>query len=252
MNSVLIIEDELLAADYLEGLIREVDGGFEVKAKLGSVKESVDWLEKNKADLIFLDIQLSDGLSFSIFDQVSVSTPIIVTTAYDQYAIKAFDLNSVDYLLKPIRKTDLADSLKKLKSLKAAYSIDFENLLSAIQGNKPSYRKRFLIRVADKYNSIEAEDIAYFYVSEKGGFLKRYNGYSYPIDISLGALEGMLDPACFFRINRKYMISRNAIVSLTSWSRNRIKVSLKPPVEDESEVIVSIYNVADFKKWLNT
>ena len=114
------------------------------------------------------------------------------------------------------------------------------------------YRKRFLIRVADKYNSIEAEDIAYFYVSEKGGFLKRYNGYSYPIDISLGALEGMLDPACFFRINRKYMISRNAIVSLTSWSRNRIKVSLKPPVEDESEVIVSIYNVADFKKWLNT
>lgn len=252
MNSILIIEDELLAADYLEGLIREVDGGFEVKSKLGSVKESVDWLEKNKADLIFLDIQLSDGLSFSIFDQVSVSTPIIVTTAYDQYAIKAFDLNSVDYLLKPIRKTDLADSLKKLKSLKAAYSIDFENLLSAIQGNKPSYRKRFLIRVADKYNSIEAEDIAYFYVSEKGGFLKRYNGYSYPIDISLGALEGMLDPACFFRINRKYMISRNAIVSLTSWSRNRIKVSLKPPVENESEVIVSIYNVADFKKWLNT
>lgn len=252
MNSILIIEDELLAADYLEGLIREVDGGFEVKAKLGSVKESVDWLEKNKADLIFLDIQLSDGLSFSIFDQVSVSTPIIVTTAYDQYAIKAFDLNSVDYLLKPIRKTDLADSLKKLKSLKAAYSIDFENLLSAIQGNKPSYRKRFLIRVADKYNSIEAEDIAYFYVSEKGGFLKRYNGYSYPIDISLGTLESMLDPACFFRINRKYMISRNAIVSLTSWSRNRIKVSLKPPVEDESEVIVSIYNVADFKKWLNT
>lgn len=252
MNSILIIEDELLAADYLEGLIREVDGGFEVKAKLGSVKESVDWLEKNKADLIFLDIQLSDDLSFSIFDQVSVSTPIIVTTAYDQYAIKAFDLNSVDYLLKPIRKTDLADSLKKLKSLKAAYSIDFENLLSAIQGNKPSYRKRFLIRVADKYNSIEAEDIAYFYVSEKGGFLKRYNGYSYPIDISLGALEGMLDPACFFRINRKYMISRNAIVSLTSWPRNRIKVSLKPPVEDESEVIVSIYNVADFKKWLNT
>ena len=252
MKSVLIIEDELLAADYLEGLIREVDGGFEVKAKLGSVKESVDWLEKNMADLIFMDIQLSDGLSFSIFDQVSVSTPIIVTTAYDQYAIKAFDLNSVDYLLKPIRKTDLADSLKKLKSLKAAYSIDFENLLSAIQGNKTSYRKRFLIRVADKYNSIEAEDIAYFYVSEKGGFLKRYNGYSYPIDISLGALEGMLDPACFFRINRKYMISRNAIVSLTSWSRNRIKVSLKPPVEDESEVIVSIYNVADFKKWLNT
>lgn len=252
MKSVLIIEDELLAADYLEGLIREVDGGFEVKAKLGSVKESVDWLEKNKADLIFLDIQLSDGLSFSIFDQVSVNTPIIVTTAYDQYAIKAFDLNSVDYLLKPIRKTDLADSLKKLKSLKAAYSIDFENLLSAIQGNKTSYRKRFLIRVADKYNSIEAEDIAYFYVSEKGGFLKRYNGYSYPIDISLGTLESMLDPACFFRINRKYMISRNAIVSLTSWSRNRIKVSLKPPVEDESEVIVSIYNVADFKKWLNT
>jgi DNA-binding LytR/AlgR family response regulator len=252
MKSVLIIEDELLAADYLEGLIREVDGGFEVKAKLGSVKESVDWLEKNMADLIFLDIQLSDGLSFSIFDQVSVNTPIIITTAYDQYAIKAFDLNSVDYLLKPIRKTDLADSLKKLKSLKAAYSIDFENLLSAIQGNKTSYRKRFLIRVADKYNSIEAEDIAYFYVSEKGGFLKRYNGYSYPIDISLGALEGMLDPACFFRINRKYMISRNAIVSLTSWSRNRIKVSLKPPVEDESEVIVSIYNVADFKKWLNT
>lgn len=252
MNSILIIEDELLAADYLEGLIREVDGGFEVKAKLGSVKESVDWLEKNKADLIFLDIQLSDGLSFSIFDQVSVSTPIIITTAYDQYAIKAFDLNSVDYLLKPIRKTDLADSLKKLKSLKAAYSIDFENLLSAIQGNKTSYRKRFLIRVADKYNSIEAEDIAYFYVSEKGGFLKRYNGYSYPIDISLGTLESMLDPACFFRINRKYMISRNAIVSLTSWSRNRIKVSLKPPVEDESEVIVSIYNVADFKKWLNT
>ena len=251
MMNILIVEDEALAADRLEKILKEITPDINVLAKIGSIKESVKWLMLNSADLIFLDIQLSDGLSFSIFDQVSVQTPVIFTTAYDQYAIKAFQLNSVSYLLKPIRKNELAESLQKYKSLKSAFSIDFDNLLSAIQGNKPEYRKRFLIQIADKFRKVEVEDIAFFYASDRNVFLTTLDGHSYPMDISLDSLENVIDPALFFRINRKYIVSMKSIANMFAWSRSRIKLVLKPATDDEMDTIVSIDRTADFKKWMN-
>lgn len=248
---VLIIEDEPLAADRLEKLLKEAEPGIEVLAKPGSIKQSVKWLSQNKADLIFLDIQLSDGISFTIFEQVNVQTPVIFTTAYDNYAIRAFQLNSISYLLKPVRKNELSESLKKFKSLKSAYNIDFDGLLNAIQGKQPEYRKRFLIQIGDKFRKIEIDEIAYFYAFEKGVYLRTFEGNSYPVDFSLDNLETILDPALFFRINRKYMVHMKSITTMRAWSRSRVKLSLKPPAGDDMDAVVSIDRSADFKKWMD-
>ena len=248
---VIIIEDEELAADRLEKMLVETAPETEVIAKLGSVKESVKWLTLNTTDLIFLDIQLSDGLSFSIFEQITINTPVIFTTAYDQYAIKAFNLNSVSYLLKPVRKNDLIEALQKYKSLKSAFSIDFENILSAVQGRQPDYRRRFLIQIADKFRKIEADETAYFYAMDKCTFLKTFEGNSYPLDLSLDNLVNEIDPSLFFRINRKYIVNMRSIKNMYAWSRSRIKVVLIPPADDDMDTIVSIDRAADFKEWMN-
>ncbi len=249
--NVLIIEDESLAANRLEKMLLEVSPEATVVGKLVSIKESVKWLTIHSADLILLDIQLSDGLSFSIFDHIKINTPIIFTTAYDQYAIKAFQLNSIAYLLKPIRKNELAESIQKYKSLRSAFSIDFDYLLSSFEHKQPVFRKRFLIQIADKFRKIEIEDIAYFYASEKNVFLKTFDAYSYPLYLSLDALVESIDPSHFFRINRKLIISMKSILSMIAWSRSRIKIILKPVIENEMDAIVSIDRASDFKNWLN-
>lgn len=249
--NVLIIEDESLAADKLEMMLKEIDHSISIKAKLGSINESVKWLFQHTADLIFLDIQLSDGISFSIFEQVSLNTPIIFTTAYDQYAIKAFQLNSISYLLKPIRKNDLAESLKKYNTLKSAFSIDFEMLLANLQGKEPDYKKRFLIQIGEKIKKIEITEIAYFYVLEKGAYIRTFHGNSYPIEFTLDKLENILNPEKFFRINRGYIVNIDAINNMVAYSRSRIKLELKPKADNEFDTIVSIDRSADFKKWLN-
>lgn len=250
--NVLIIEDEALAAERLESLIREIDPEIHILAKLPSVREAVKWLSFNQADLIFLDIQLSDGLSFSIFDQLSINTPVIFTTAYDQYAIKAFQLNSIAYLLKPIRRNELQDSLQKYQSLKSAFSIDFERLLATIQGKKPEYKKRFLIQTGDKIRKIETSDIAWLYAQDKCVFIRTFQNQTLPADSSLDNLEQLLDPAQFFRINRKYLVNMDAIANMVAWSRGRIKLELKPKTDDEFDSVVSIDRSSDFKKWLNS
>lgn len=250
--NVLIIEDESLAAEKLEYMLKEVDPGIRVLAKTGSIKESVKWLMNHTADLIFLDIQLSDGISFSIFEQVAVNIPVIFTTAYDQYAIKAFKLNSIAYLLKPIRKSDLAESLHKFQTLKSAFSIDFDLLMANLQGREPEYKKRFLIQIGEKIRKIEVTEIAYFYVLEKGIYLRTYQGNSYPVDFTLDRLETMLNPEKFFRINRKYMVNMDSIANMVAYSRGRIKLELKPRADEEFDAIVSVDRSADFKKWLNS
>lgn len=249
---VLIIEDENFAAEKLEMMLKEIDPTIEIVAKLGSIKESVKWLLQNSADLLFLDIQLSDGISFSIFDQVAVNTPVIFTTAYDQYAIKAFQLNSISYLLKPIRKSDLAESFQKFKNLKSAFSIDFDALLSQIQGKQPDFKKRFLIQIGEKIRKVEVSEIAYFYALEKGCFLRTFPGNNYPSEYTLDKLETLLDPAQFFRINRKYLVNMDAISNMVAWSRGRVKLELKPKADEEFDTIVSIDRSADFKKWLSS
>lgn len=250
--NILIIEDESLAADKLEMMLREINPEIRIMKKLGSVKESVKWLLQHSADLIFLDIQLSDGISFSIFEQVTVNTPVIFTTAYDQYAIKAFQVNSISYLLKPIRKSDLADSLQKYHALKSAFSIDFERLLANIQGKEPDFKKRFLIQVGEKIRKIEVSEIAYFYVLDKGVYLRTFQGHSYPVEYTLDGLENLVNPLAFFRINRKYMVNMDSIASMVAYSRERVKLELKPKADDEPDTIVSIDRSSGFKKWLNS
>ncbi len=248
--NVVIIEDEALAAERLEKMLRELDPEITVVAKLASVELSVAWLKENSADLIFLDIQLTDGLSFSIFDRVEVKTPVIFTTAYDQYAVKAFELNSVSYLLKPVKKRDLENSLEKYRSLRSAYSIDFDVLLSTIKG-KTEYKKRFLVRMADRYKKVETEEIAYFFALEKSVFFRTVEGRTYPLDMTLDQVEKVIDPTVFFRINRKYIVHINAISNMVSWSKRRIKVELRPVVDDHMDTIVSMERYAEFKKWLD-
>jgi len=248
---VLIVEDEKVAANRLEKMLLQIDPEIQVMAKPGTITESAKWLLNNQADLIFLDIQLSDGISFSIFDQVHVNTPVIFTTAYDQYAIKAFQLNSIAYLLKPIRKSELEDSLQKFKNLKSAFTINFKSLLEGIKGQKQDYKKRFLIQIGDKIKKIETSEIAWFNAVEKNVFLKTFQQRSMAIDYSLDALENLLDPDQFFRINRKYYVNMDAIESMTAFPRGRVKLKLNPPADDEMETIVSIERASNFKKWLN-
>jgi DNA-binding LytR/AlgR family response regulator len=248
----LIIEDEALAAERLELMLAEVDPGIKVLAKLGSVTESVKWLMQNQADVIFLDIQLSDGISFSIFEQVAVSTSIIFTTAYDLYAIKAFQVNSISYLLKPIRKTELAESLLKLRNLKSAFSIDFDALLAQLQGRQPDFKKRFLIQIGEKIKKVEVADIAYFYVLDKGCYIRTFQGNNYPVEYTLDKLEAVLDPSVFFRINRKYLVNMAAISNMVAYSRGRVKLDLSPKADNEFDTIVSIDRSSDFKKWLGS
>jgi DNA-binding LytR/AlgR family response regulator len=250
--NVLIIEDEKLAADKLESMIHQINPDIRIMAKLGSVKESIKWLIQNSADLIFLDIQLSDGISFSIFEQVSINTPIIFTTAYDQYAIKAFQVNSISYLLKPIRKSDLADSLQKYQAFKSAFSIDFELLMANMQGKEPGFKKRFLIQVGEKIKKIDVTEIAYFCVLNKGVYLHTFQGNSYAIEYTLDGLETLLNPSAFFRINRKYLVNLDSIASMVAYSRGRVKIELKPKADHELDTIVSIDRSANFKKWLNS
>ena len=246
----LIIEDEALAAQRLEKMLREIVPDIVIAAKLASVETSVAWLKENRVDLIFLDIQLSDGLSFSIFDRVDVHTPVIFTTAYDQYAIKAFDVNSVSYLLKPVKKQELEDSLQKYRTLMSAYQIDFAAILANLKG-ETGYKKRFLIQVADKYRKIETAEIAYFFALEKDVFLRTAAGQTYPLDMTLDRVEKEIDPALFFRINRKYIVHVNAISNMVSWSKRRIKIELNPPADNNTETVVSMERYTDFKKWLD-
>lgn len=248
---ILIIEDENFAADKLEEMLLDIQPSYQVLAKLDSIKESVKWLLNHNCDLIFLDIQLSDGISFSIFEQVSVNTPIIFTTAYDQYAVKAFQLNSIAYLLKPIRKTDLIESLNKFKSLKSAFKIDFDTLSAHFKEREPDYKKRFLIQIGEKIRKVEVSEIAYFFVYEKGIYLRTFNENTYPVEYTIDKLEEVLNPQSFFRINRKYLVNIEAIASMVAYSRGRIKLELKPKADDVYDTIVSINRSADFKHWLN-
>lgn len=247
---VVIIEDEKFAADRLEQLLRETAPEINVVARMGSVRESVKWLVHNQAELIFLDIQLSDGISFSIFEQVAVRTPVIFTTAYDQYAIKAFQLNSIAYLLKPIRKKELEESLRKFHELRSAFSIDFDALMAGIKGTAPRYKERFLVQVGAKIKKIETINVAYFYAMEKMVFMKTFDGDSWPVEFSLDKLELMVDQQKFYRINRKYLVNMDAIKEMIAWSRSRVKLILLPKTDDEMDAIVSVERSAGFKRWM--
>jgi DNA-binding LytR/AlgR family response regulator len=251
MIKVLIIEDEKPAADYLEYQLKQLDPDIEVLGKLATIRESVGWLSLNKADLVFMDIHLADGNCFSIFDQTDVKTPVIFTTAYDQYALKAFKVNSIDYLLKPIMEDELRKSMQKFHQLKSTGPGDLMEISKVIRAlaEKPGFQQRFIVYAGEKIRSVKISEIAYFYITEKDVFLCTTDGRNYGLDYSLDKIESIIDPDLFFRINRKFIISIEAITSMYNLSGSRIRITLKPASPDE--VIVSFHRISAFKKWLN-
>jgi DNA-binding LytR/AlgR family response regulator len=248
---VVIIEDESLASERLKKMILQYDKEIEIQAQLESVKESVIWFRNNPhPDLIFLDIHLEDDLSFAIFEKVKISSPIIFTTAFDEYAIKAFKLKSIDYLLKPISYDELNAALKKYKEMTAnkSASNDFHMLYDLLVKKDEDYRKRFSVKVGQKIKTFMTSDVCYF--KSDNGFTAAHlsDGKTYYIDSSLDALSEEVDPNSFFRINRKMIVAMNAIKDVHILSTSRLKLDLiSGPVED---TLISIDKVTPFKKWL--
>ena len=253
MINILIIEDEEPAANRLQKMVKELEPDSNVVENIVSVFSGINWLKENpQPDLIFSDIQLSDGLSFEIFKNVEVQCPVIFITAYDQYAIDAFKVNSIDYLLKPIKREDLQAALNKFKKLTsapaAAPALDISKVLEAFNQTKAEYKTRFIVRYGEHIKTIKIEEVAYFYTEDKINFLTTKEGRRYTIDYNLDALESMLDPKVFFRINRQFIISIHAISEMFSYSKSRVLVKLNPPAKHET--IVSTERSGDFKLWL--
>ncbi len=253
---VLIIEDEHLAAEELAEMLLEIRPDIKILDRLDSVKNAIRWLKSSKAkqlDLIFLDIHLADGNSFNIFEEIKVKTPIIFTTAYDQYAVQAFKINSVDYLLKPIDQDDLTESIEKFEEIYASNTatsnIDFTSLIEAVQKKEVNYQKRFLVTIGEKIRSIPAEEVAYFMSEGKYLQMTTKTGRQYIIDFTLAKLEQVLKPDYFFRINRKFIINFDAIKNMINYSKSRVKIELDPPCSVDA--IVSVDRSGNFKKWLN-
>lgn len=249
---VVIIEDESFAAFRLKKMINEYDSGIEIVAELESVAESVAWFRANKEpDLIFLDIHLEDDLSFAIFEKVKISCPIIFTTAFDEYAIKAFKLKSIDYLLKPIVQEELAAALKKYREMTETtkQGNGLETLYQMLVTKAPIYRERFSVSYGAKIKTISIDQIAYFASEEGFTFAHLSTKGSYPVDVSLDKLMEEVDPARFFRINRKILLGINGIADIHVYPKSRLKLDLNPKFHEE--VFVSLDRVTSFKKWLD-
>ena len=245
----LIIEDEKVAAERLSGLIKKYDRSIEITGIIQSVAKAVHWLNTNREpDLIFMDIQLADGLSFEIFEQTIVKTPVIFTTAFDEYALKAFKVNSIDYLLKPIDQGELNNAIDKFKESHTHKEIPaqvFDNILHTLTKN---FKNKFVIKVGEHIKVFSVNDVQCFYSMEKYTFLQNNEGRDYAVNYSLDQLEELLDPDRFFRINRKYIIASPAIKDIISYSNSRLRVKLNSNESDD--LIVSREKVQDFKNWL--
>ena len=251
MYKVLIIEDEKPAAELLSQLIVKFDSQISILNVIDSVSGAVEWFQKNPApDLVFMDIQLADGLSFAIFEQVKVPCPVIFTTAYEEYAIKAFKVNSVDYLLKPIAYNELEAAFKKFGAKQQAVPEVTIELLNKVKDMlQKQYKTRFVIKVGEHLKSIPVEDILFFYSLEKATFLCTADFKTYLVDYSLDRISEMVEERRFFRINRKYILNNQSIADIVFYSNSRLKIKLKKP--DEESIIVSRDKVAAFKEWLD-
>jgi DNA-binding LytR/AlgR family response regulator len=247
--NVIILEDETRAANYLERLILKVAPEMKVVAKLETVRNAVQFLNSHTdIDLIFSDVQLADGLSFEIFNKVSVKCPIVFTTAYDHYAIEAFKTNGIDYLLKPIEEERLKQAIEKSK--KFSSSTIFDKLLSiSNSSSSKTYKSRFMVKVGDKIKSIPIEEITAFYSLEKATFIHTSSNRDFCIDYSVDQLESLLDPAACFRINRKYIVSISACSNILAWTNSRLRLKIDGITDDE--IIVARERVQEFKEWLD-
>jgi two-component system response regulator LytT len=249
--TVLLIEDETLAAERLQNLLTGIDPSITLVAHLKSVSASVQWLTSNPhPDLILADIRLLDGLCFEIFQQVSVSTPVIFTTAYDQYAIKAFEVNSVDYLLKPVQEEKLRKAITKTKpQTDKTVPVDYAEIIRQLQASQKQYKARFMVKVGQKIIAVPIEKVAYFYSENKLSFLVTPDQKRYPIDQPLDELMDVLDPHHFFRANRQFIITFSSIAEIHTYFKGRIKLLLSPAANEE--VIISSERSPEFKRWID-
>ena len=252
MTKVLIIEDEQPAAKRIKKLVADLDPKIEIIDVIDSVEDAGEWFKNNEMpDLAFFDIQLADGLSFSIFEQAEVTCPVIFTTAYDQYAIKAFKVNSIDYLLKPIEPEALQNAWNKFQSLSKESGPTLQEMMAAFQqmNQKKNFKERFLIKKGDGFKYLTINEVAYFLSDNGLTFLIDKTGKRYVIDDKMDSLADSLDPHQFFRINRKFIIGENAVSKISNYFNSRLKLELLPVVKEE--VIVARERVGEFKKWLN-
>jgi len=244
---ILIIEDEPLAAQMLQKQIMEVEPEAEITAKLQSIEESMEWLSNNPMpDLMFADIHLADGSAFAIFENIDVSCPVIFTTAYDEYALKAFEVNSIDYLLKPISKEDLARAFNKYHNLgmKAANT---KLPLVSTDNEQKKYKSSFLIPNRDRLIPMNVNDIAFIYTGTKNVKVTMFDKTSFVLNLNMDEIMSQLDPAKFFRANRQFIVAKTAIKDLTVWFGNRLALNLK--VETPEDILVSKARASEFKEW---
>jgi DNA-binding LytR/AlgR family response regulator len=255
--NVIIIEDEELAAERLELMLKRIDPTVVVVAQCDSVKTAVQFFKNNPApDIAFVDIQLADGLSFEIFEQTRITCPIVFTTAYDEYALKAFKVNSIDYLLKPIDKEDLQRALEKLKALRtstqATPTLDaatIQQVMTALVPT-PQYRNRFMVKIGEHLSAIQVTDIAYFFGENKITWVKLKSGKKYILDYTLEQLAAdMLNPTHFFRLNRQFITTIESIKDVITYSNSRLKIVLHDPPNKE-DILISREKVEAFKNWL--
>jgi DNA-binding LytR/AlgR family response regulator len=250
MMELVIIEDEKLAAERLQLLIEKLDPDLRVVQRISSVKKAVEYFSGGaRPDLVMMDIQLADGLSFEIFEQVEMLSPVIFTTAYNEYAIKAFKVNSVDYLLKPITEQELGAALRKFRKT-AASATTSPQLDRAIRQITQKYKSRFVIKIGDRLVFVPVEQIDCFFSQDKATFLQRNDKRRMAIDYPLDALEELLDPQCFYRVNRKFIIYLHAIRDVVAYSNSRLRLYLNSG--EPEEIIVSREKVTAFRDWLDS
>lgn len=246
----IILEDESLTAKRLQGLLEKYDPSIEVMAMLPSVEEAVTWLNTHdQPDLVFMDIHLEDDLAFKIFDKTSLKAPIIFTTAFDEFMVQAFKVNSIDYLLKPVNYDDLVQAIEKYKALRKQFSQpEIDKLLQYIGRKDQEYKTRFMITVGTRIKSIETSEIAYFYSEEKLTFMVTKEGQSLPIDFSLEKLASLVNPKEFFRISRQFIVSFGSIQNVHTHIKGKLKLDVLP--KTKFEVLVTGDRMTDFKEWL--
>jgi DNA-binding LytR/AlgR family response regulator len=251
---VLIVEDELAASDNLTYLLHSIDKGIQVLEVLDSVKASVAFFsEPHEAELVFMDIHLADGISFEIFERANIDIPVIFTTAYNQYSLKAFKFNSIDYLLKPIDKEELADALQQFKVQHKGKRMDdyqIKGLLDLVQTRQKTYKTTFLVSHRDQLIPLKTENIAYFRIDT--GIVKAVSSdnKSYPIDDKLEDIDKELDPKCFFRVNRQFIVCRDAVVKIKQYFNSKLIVVVNPV--SDTRIVVSKAKATDFKEWMES
>lgn len=249
---VLVVEDEPLAAEKIIGYINELIPEAAAEGPITNIEEGIHWFENHdEPDVIISDIMLADGLCFEIYKSIHIKCPVIFTTAYDEYAIRAFEVNSVDYLLKPISKDKLEASLKKITALpgKTQEDIDFNKLAELLRQTSKTYKSRFLVKIGQKIKAVPTNKIAYFFTQDKLSFIVSHQGEKFPVDYSLEEIDAMVDPDYFFRINRKYVVHIEAVKEIHPYFKGRLKLNLKPDVDED--IVISSEKTPSFKAWLD-